>query len=326
MQWTFEIISEPELDKMKTFTVCFVALFAGALGNFNLKLFCRLSNLRTIQWKNENKIKNKNYFIRTAIPVIDDDNDFFGNDVEFNFEDEIFEENFRDNEDKIVGGNETTIEKHPHQVSFRSRDRHICGGSVISATVALTAAHCLTPRAQPSVYSIMAGSTLRTGDANAQIRILSRFMRHPQFNPNRISNDVGLVFWEQPLIFGATVRAIALPQQSEAVPYGENCTVSGWGTIREGGPITVILNAVTKPIVSNEECNRAYGGRITDDMMCAGLPEGGRDACQGDSGGPLLVDKAVLGVVSWGRGCARPGFPGVYTRVSFFTNWIRENM
>lgn len=65
-----------------------------------------------------------------------------------------------------------------------------------------------------------------------------------------------------------------------------------------------------------------YGGGITAGMLCAGLPEGGRDACQGDSGGPLTVANQVAGIVSWGIGCARPNLPGVYARVPFYRNWI----
>lgn len=113
----------------------------------------------------------------------------------------------------------------------------------------------------------MAGSTTRVEGANAQLRTLSRFLRHPQYNPQRITNDVGLVYWQQPLVFGATVRAIPLAPQSQPAPYGRNCNVTGWGRIREGGPIATVLRVVTKPLVSNEECNRAYGGRITPDML-----------------------------------------------------------
>jgi trypsin len=247
----------------------------------------------------------------------------FANNVEFDFEREIF----NNWDDKIVGGNDTTIENHPHQVSLRRSNSHYCGGSILTPNAVLTAGHCLQPGANPSIYTVMAGSTLRLGDANAQIRPVSRFLRHQQYNPSRISNDVGLVHFEQALVFGSSVFSVAIPAHNSAVPYGVNCNVTGWGVIREGaGSLPNILQVVTKPTVSNEECNKAYGGRITDDMMCAGLPEGGKDACQGDSGGPLVVNGVLLGVVSWGRGCARPGFPGVYSRVPFFTNWIQENL
>lgn len=172
----------------------------------------------------------------------------------------------------------------------------------------------------------MAGSTLRGGDANAQMRTLSRFIIHPLFRPNQFPNDIAVLHFEKALTFGANVRAIALPPHDSPVPYGRNCTVTGWGRTSEGGLSANTLKIITKPIVSNKECNRAYNGQVTPDMMCAGVAAGGIGACQGDSGGPLLVNKVILGVVSWGRGCARPGFPAVYARVAFFTKWIRENM
>jgi trypsin len=274
---------------MKSIAFCFVALFAGAL----------------------------------AVPLFSDE-DFFADDVEFSFEQELFDQSM---DDKIIGGQQTTIQQHPYQVSLRARNRHICGGSVLTPTRALTAAHCLQANAQPAIYGIMAGSTLRLGDATQQLRTLSRFVRHQQYNPQRITNDIGLLFWEQPLTLGATVRAIRLPRQAASVPYGQNVNVTGWGLTREGVPssIATVLKVVAKPLVTNEECNRAYGGRITPDMLCAGLPEGGRDACQGDSGGPLTHNGVLLGVVSWGRGCARPRFPGVYARVPFFVDWIAQN-
>lgn len=215
--------------------------------------------------------------------------------------------NIRKIENKIVGGNETTIEAHPYQVSLRYLDDHICGGSVISETVALTAGHCLIYGYEhyPSRFSIMAGSTLVRGDDNAQVRTLNHILRHPEFTSRPINNDVGLLYWEQPLVFGANVRAIALVAYNDSVPYGQNCNVTGWGRLFEGieAPLAERLMVVTKPIVSNNKCNESYGGRITDKMLCAGVPEGGFDACQGDSGGPLTVDGVQLGVVSWGYGC-----------------------
>jgi len=83
---------------------------------------------------------------------------------------------------------------------------------------------------------------------------------------------------------------------------------------------------VNVPIVSREECNedyKTYGG-ITENMICAAAPDGGRDACQGDSGGPLVVDGKLAGVVSWGIGCARPLFPGVYSNIAILKSFVTQ--
>ncbi|GBP14591.1 Plasma kallikrein [Eumeta japonica] len=146
----------------------------------------------------------------------------------------------------------------------------------------------------------------------------------------------------------AIIRLEALRSRVTLVDFGASrstCKVDCYFVLGSqqqiyiSSPITIsrtkfdaaFLDLVYVPVMSNEDCNRAYRGRITDNMLCAGAPEGGRDACQGDSGGPLHVfDNETnvyqeIGVVSWGDGCARPESPGVYTRVNKYLVWIREN-
>lgn len=259
-------------------------------------------------------------FLRTAVPVFDDEGPYELPNIDEDFAEEV--------DDKIIGGTETSIENHPYQVNLRLRNRFICGGSVLSETRSLTAAHCVSSKNPASAYSIMAGSTLRTGDSNQQIRPISKYIIHPQYRPGRNPNDVAVLQFELRLIFGATVRPIRLAAQGVAAPYGQNVNVTGWGTTVSGNPgsISNRLRVTSKPLVSNEECNRAYHGRITADMLCAGAPQGGRDACQGDSGGPLTFNGVQLGVVSWGRGCGLPRVPGVYARVSYFSKWIASHL
>lgn len=174
----------------------------------------------------------------------------------------------------------------------------------------------------------MAGSTLRLGDDNRQLRSLSLFLRHAQYNPTRRTNDIALLFWQQPLTFGVTARAVPLPRENATVPYGEMCNVSGWGISREDitFSLSATLHVTLMELFTNEVCNRAYDGRVTPGMVCAGLEQGGRGACLGDTGGPLTVKGVLYGIVSWSRGCGRPGFPGVYTSIPFYINWIRQNI
>jgi len=115
-------------------------------------------------------------------------------------------------------------------------------------------------------------------------------------------------------------------QDTDAQP-DDKATVIGWGRTMEGGDTSAVLRQVEIPIVSNETCQQSYPNGITSNMMCAGREEGGRDSCQGDSGGPLMVrgsgqDWRQAGVVSFGIGCARPNFYGVYTRISQYLFWI----
>ena len=106
--------------------------------------------------------------------------------------------------------------------------------------------------------------------------------------------------------------------------------VTGWGTTTEGGQVSDIVRKARVPIVSDATCKNAYGSRISDDvMLCAG--KDGVDACQGDSGGPLVVQDhdlhgwSLIGIVSWGIGCAREGYYGVYTEVSHYIPWIAQS-
>lgn len=234
--------------------------------------------------------------------------------------------------DKIVGGRNTTIETHPYQLSLRVNQTHVCGGSILTPTRGLSAGHCvgLPPSYPVSVLNIMAGSTLRLGDGNQQIRPLNRTLRHPDYSgTTNAINDVALLYWEQPLKFGANVQAIALPPQSSPAPYGKNANVTGWGNLIEGGQPSDVLQVVILPLISNEECNRIYNPlnySVSPDMLCAGLSKDGGGTCNADSGSPLTVSGFQLGVVSWSHGCARPGLASVYARVAFFANWIRDNL
>jgi len=107
---------------------------------------------------------------------------------------------------------------------------------------------------------------------------------------------------------------------------GDMLTVSGWGTLSSGGLQPDALHGVNVPLITDEECKKAYGvSSITSSMICAGdVANGGIDSCQGDSGGPLTFDDTVVGVVSWGIGCAHAGNPGVYARVSALLGWIKN--
>ena len=123
------------------------------------------------------------------------------------------------------------------------------------------------------------------------------------------------------------IDAIALPTSGEEYDDGTSCTVTGWGTTSEGGSLGRVLQKVDVPVVSDDDCRGSYGvNDILDSMICAGLPQGGKDSCQGDSGGPFMCGNQLSGVVSWGYGCAEAGYPGVYTQTSYFIDWINNNL
>ncbi|KAH8352315.1 hypothetical protein KR084_003391, partial [Drosophila pseudotakahashii] len=221
---------------------------------------------------------------------------------------------------RIVGGQVASIKDIPYQVSLQ-RSYHFCGGSLIAQGWVLTAAHC-TEGSAILISKVRIGSS-RTAEGGQLVGI-KRVHRHPKYNAYTIDFDFSLLELEEYSAKNVTQSFIGLPEQDADIADGTPVLVSGWGNTQSNQESSAVLRAVTVPKVSQTQCTEAYGsfGSITDRMLCAGLPEGGKDACQGDSGGPLAADDTLWGVVSWGYGCARPNYPGVYSRVSAVRDWI----
>lgn len=226
---------------------------------------------------------------------------------------------------RIVGGEPAEPKELPFQLSLRFRGNMICGASILSESVIVTAAHC-SVLGDANLYSVVAGDHNRdVNEGTEQVRDVSSVLVHPEYDDWWITNDIALMVLSEPLQFDDYVQPIKLAKAGHTAT-GDAVT-SGWGTTSESGSTAVILQKVTVPIVTDGECRDAYGDEIFDHMLCAGIPEGGKDACQGDSGGPLTAtdlddERYLAGIVSWGYGCARPGFPGVYTEVSYFVDWV----
>ncbi|XP_033349426.1 trypsin-2-like [Bombus vosnesenskii] len=220
---------------------------------------------------------------------------------------------------RIIGGSQVDIGQHPHQLSLQTSG-HICGGSIISSNWAITAAHCVG--SSPSQYTIRIGSSHKDLGTPYGIK---NIIRHPRYNARTIDFDVALLEINGTVEFGTNVQPIK-PANTELLP-NKMVNVTGWGALTEGGSTSARLMRVSVPIVSKSECADAYRymNKITDRMICAGYTSGGKDACQGDSGGPLTADGFLYGLVSWGYGCAKPKYPGVYTNVANLRSWIKTH-
>nr|XP_015840677.1 PREDICTED: trypsin delta/gamma [Tribolium castaneum] len=224
---------------------------------------------------------------------------------------------------RIIGGDVATIEDNPWQVSLEAFGIHNCGGSIISPNTILTAAHCID-----GVISLFYEVVSGTADLlqNTTRSKVKEAIVHENYD--NLSHDVALIILAENLTFSDTTQAIPLGDEEPVA--GDKVSVSGWGILNDGDIITPnILHSVNVTIVGREECATDYanveGAHIDDTMVCAGVPEGGKDACSGDSGGPLTKNGILVGIVSWGLGCALPGYPGVYTNVASVREWIRNN-
>ncbi|KAM7344107.1 LOW QUALITY PROTEIN: transmembrane protease serine 9-like [Cochliomyia hominivorax] len=236
---------------------------------------------------------------------------------------------------RIVGGYEVDIGKHGHQISLRKKNifnssapyTHTCGGSIYSENIVLTAAHCIIATV-PSQLKVVAGGNIKNGNDNENgvMVPVKEIIMHENYKPSDYDNDVAILVLAALLpLNNFNMRTIELIDDKPTA--GTIATITGWGALQEGGASPFTLQEVQVPVVGLEECNEDYSGRITKNMLCAGLRGvGGKDSCQGDSGGPLIIRNKLAGIVSWGYGCARPNFPGVYANVWSLKSWIFENV
>ena len=173
------------------------------------------------------------------------------------------------------------------------------------------------------MLQIVAGDNdLSIEEGTEQAADVVRIILHEDYESTTTSNDISLLKLGSSLSFDSYVDAIPIPSQGQS--FTGIALVSGWGTLTEGGETPTVLQKVEVPIVSDADCRDAYGvDEVLDSMICAG--EAGHDSCQGDSGGPMVCGGSLCGIVSWGYGCARPNYPGVYTEVSYFVDWINAN-
>ncbi|XP_068231880.1 transmembrane protease serine 9-like [Palaemon carinicauda] len=228
---------------------------------------------------------------------------------------------------RIVGGEQTEVNEYPWQVAIvvGGTNQVFCGGSLLNSGVVLTTASCVIKiKESQRVTEVLLGAHDLKNPSSAQQRISVYWGGHfPEFNPKTFDHDVGVLWLTNNADLSEAVKPACLPDANRDYS-GYDAIVTGWGSLREGGPSATVLHEVVVPTMNSSVCNDYYGGPVTENMLCAGYDEGGKDACSGDSGGPLVVQDngrwVLVGITSWGFGCGRPNFPGVYMKVSNYVD------
>ncbi|RJQ82847.1 serine protease [Pseudonocardiaceae bacterium YIM PH 21723] len=223
----------------------------------------------------------------------------------------------------IVNGQQADIGSFPYLVAISSTSgSQFCGGALVAPDKVLTAAHCLAPRQKSGVEVTVGRTDMRTSDGESA-RVKNWWI-HPAFRQVDGGDDVAVITLDRKL--HAPVIPMVRSDETWVYRVGNQATVAGWGDLNENGARTTTLHSATVPIMPDQQCAADYQGVRQDSMVCAGYQEGGVDSCQGDSGGPLVYAGRVIGVVSFGEGCARAGKPGVYTRIANFRQVIDEQV
>lgn len=213
-------------------------------------------------------------------------------------------------DNRIVGGENATIEEHPYQVSFVVNNSYFCGGFIVSENYIVTAAHC-AQNVDPSSVVLRAGSTWRK---NGTIIPIAEVIAHPEYNNPAFDKDVAVMKTAEPITFTDTIQSIALPKKGEYLKGNSVIMVSGWGkTNQAANTIPENLMHVEIPVVPHWQCFVVYATVLTDNMWCGGnFVLGGKGTCQGDSGGTAIQDGKAVGIVSFGRGCGQSFSPSVF--------------
>uniref|UniRef100_A0A673UQ76 Ovochymase 2 (gene/pseudogene) n=1 Tax=Suricata suricatta TaxID=37032 RepID=A0A673UQ76_SURSU len=245
---------------------------------------------------------------------------------------------------RIVGGSQVEKGSYPWQVSLKRRQKHICGGTIISAQWVITAAHCVANR---NILNVTAGEyDLSHIEPGEQTLTVETIIIHPYFSIKKpMDYDIALLKMDGAFHFGQSVGPMCLPEPKERFEAGLLCTTAGWGRSAEDGVLSQVLQDVSLPILTQEECETALltlkkpvSGQT---FLCTGVPDGGKDACQGDSGGSLMCRNqkgawTLAGVTSWGLGCGRgwrnntqkenQGSPGIFTDLRKVLPWIHKHL
>ncbi|ETR69135.1 MAG: trypsin [Candidatus Magnetoglobus multicellularis str. Araruama] len=227
---------------------------------------------------------------------------------------------------RIVGGTTALPGEFPWMAALVYNGNRpynsFCGASLIHPKWVMTAGHCMEGETTNSFKVVVGLNNLKTEVGH--VRTAKQIIVHPDYDNYSLFSDIAMIELSESV---EGIQPISLYYDSVNI-IGKSLTILGWGDLKENGSGSDVLMKVSIPIVSDTSCKAAYPDEIEEGMLCAGIEIGGKDSCQGDSGGPAIIwmddQWKLIGLVSWGEGCARPGKYGVYTRIPDFFSFVFE--
>ncbi|XP_078416140.1 suppressor of tumorigenicity 14 protein homolog [Cetorhinus maximus] len=239
---------------------------------------------------------------------------------------------------RIINGDNAELGEWPWQVSLHfDTIGHTCAATLVNNWWLLTVSHCFQD-VYPFKYSdrllwkVYVGLHSQSfSDTGIEMRLIKRVIIHEQFNNVSMDYDIALIELSEPVAYNNYIQPVCLPSALHVFPANRKCYITGWGLLQEKGQLPIILQKGEVKIINQTTCINFMGNIVSSRMLCAGYLTGQVDGCEGDSGGPLTCEETsgkwfLAGIVSWGQGCGRYGYPGVYTRVTKFRDWIQRNM